>query len=82
MRTTVLPKPPARLGRRAYYTHGELAFRPIEHIIEELSCRELGLALGSPGTCCHGVGHAVKMGRRELRPTDVDRIRAYLRGEA
>lgn len=60
--------------RGAMYTYEELACRPIEHVIEELSCMELGRASGLN----HSTGWRIKRGEITLTPEQQRSLRAYL----
>jgi hypothetical protein len=60
--------------RRRLYTNEELLFRPIEHILEEFTCRELAAIWGfSPSSA-----DARKFGRYEVTREEDERLRKWL----
>ncbi len=65
---------PKRSGRRRFYSNTELLSRPLEHVLEELSAREIGEALGLG----HDTGNQIQRGLRRLEPVEELRIRQYL----
>lgn len=59
------------------YTAEELVHRPIEHIVEALSCRDLSAGAG----CGHTKAGLVRNGRAELTPLEEQRIYDWLRSD-
>lgn len=57
-----------------YYTPAELASRPTEHILEALSCRELGAAVGVG----YDAANRIKQGNRRLEAWEERRLRDWL----
>ena len=57
-----------------FYSNEELLYRPLEHVLEDLSCSELGRAIGM------GRSRAwdMKCGRCELGPEQEQKLRAWL----
>ena len=68
------PLAPKRSGRVRHYRNEELRYRPIEHVLEELSAREIGELLGLG----HSVSNEIQRGLRRLEPIEELRIRQYL----
>lgn len=61
--------------RHRHYTNEELAWRPIEHILEELACNELA-AVWEMG---RSSADARKFGRYEVTREEDERLREWLR---
>jgi hypothetical protein len=56
------------------YTPEELLSRPIEHTVECLTCRELGLIIA----CSRDTASQIIRGERDLEPWEAERIRRWL----
>jgi hypothetical protein len=60
----------------AIYSLDELRYRPIEHVMECLSCRELAEIAG----CGKTEANRAIRGERELEPWEVRNVRDWLEG--
>jgi hypothetical protein len=58
----------------ALYSTEELLCRPIEHTLELMTCRELGVVIG----CDRRAANLVLRGERELAPWEERRVRRWL----
>ncbi len=60
------------------YSPDDLLTRPIEHTLELMSCRDLGLIIG----CSRSIANLVKRGERDLDPAEARRLRQWLASRA
>lgn len=60
------------------YSPEELLSRPIEHVLEGMSCRELATVIG----CDRNSASLILRGERELEPWEAQRVREWLAGSA
>ncbi|MBN1459048.1 MAG: hypothetical protein JXA57_05895 [Armatimonadetes bacterium] len=56
------------------YSPDELLSRPIEHVLEAFTCRELAAVIG----CNRMVASLICRGERDLEPVEAERLRDWL----
>ncbi|MBN1460998.1 MAG: hypothetical protein JXA57_15815 [Armatimonadetes bacterium] len=71
--TSWIGRPPM-CGAHRLYTNEELLCRPIEHVIEDLSCAELARAIG----CSKDTAWHIKRGNREADCAEVVLLERWL----